>query len=303
MRNSAFLLVAAAALCASAFAQAAAGGPRFATELPFHECDGLICIGVALDGARPRTLMLDTGNINSTLLTDVANELHWALEPARKDGQPVAGIYLGGEHLVALGRVAMKTGFFVFDRALLGAYKPPVDGSIAYPFFKDRILQIDYPRHLLRISNILTTPVAGDTAAAGTLRLVTFGRSGPPVVVGSPFTLDGKRLHAQIDTVYTGTLLVYDAALAPLGLARKGTPQLFRYTDGGVDLLAAPASAIGFGERVIAREPTVYFVGAGTRPVHQPDGLFEATAGNALFAHSVVTLDFHAMTLDVTPAG
>jgi len=44
------------------------------------------------------------------------------------------------------------------------------------------------------------------------------------------------------------------------------------------------------------------FVGEGPNPVHQPDGLFEATAGNALFAHSVVTLDFHAMTIDVRTA-
>jgi hypothetical protein len=31
--------------------------------------------------------------------------------------------------------------------------------------------------------------------------------------------------------------------------------------------------------------------------------LFEATVGNALFAHSIVTLDFHSMTIDVKPAG
>jgi len=30
--------------------------------------------------------------------------------------------------------------------------------------------------------------------------------------------------------------------------------------------------------------------------------MFEATVGNALFAHCVVTLDFHAMTLDVRTA-
>jgi hypothetical protein len=35
--------------------------------------------------------------------------------------------------------------------------------------------------------------------------------------------------------------------------------------------------------------------------VHQPDGLFEATVGNALFAHSVVTLDFHSMKVYIDP--
>jgi hypothetical protein len=39
----------------------------------------------------------------------------------------------------------------------------------------------------------------------------------------------------------------------------------------------------------------------GKNPVHQPDGLFDATVGNALFARSVVTLDFHAMKINVQP--
>jgi hypothetical protein len=67
-----------------------------------------------------------------------------------------------------------------------------------------------------------------------------------------------------------------------------------------VNLLAGRSDSIGFGKRALASgAKTLYFVGEGSNPVHQPDGLFEATAGNALFAHSVVTLDFHAMTIDV----
>jgi hypothetical protein len=34
--------------------------------------------------------------------------------------------------------------------------------------------------------------------------------------------------------------------------------------------------------------------------VHQPDGLFEATVGNELFVNSVLTLDLHHMTFDVS---
>ena len=137
----------------------------------------------------------------------------------------------------------------------------------------------------------------------GSLKLIPFGDSGPPVVVASQLTVDGKNVRARIDTVFTGTLLVYDSALGLLGLAKGGAPELFRYTDGGVNLLAGTSASIGFGKRALAGGPkTLYFVGEGENPVHQPDGLFEATAGNALFAESVVTLDFHAMTIDVRPA-
>lgn len=291
----------AAALLSCALA-AREPAPAFATELPFRSCEGLICIDVALDGAAPRTLMLDTRNANSTLIADAAKQLGWTLQPAQRNGTAVQGIYIGGEHRAALGGVQAPTPFFIFDRELLGEYKPPVDGSIAYTYFKDRILQIDYPRHMLRISNVIATPVPDQPQGPGSLKLA-FGESGPPVIVGSPFTVNGKRVTAQIDTVFTGSMLVYDSAAERLGLVKQGAPELFRYTDGGVNLLASSAQSLGFGSRTILDgKPALYFAGDGKNPVHQPDGLFDATVGNALFVNSVVTMNFHDMTLNVEPA-
>jgi len=274
----------------------------FAADFPFRSCEGLICIDASLDGAQ-RTLMLDTGNAHSTLITEVAKELNWTLDPVQRNGSTVPGIWLGGEHRVALAGVQAPTTFYVFDRALLGEYKPPVDGSLTYDFFKDRVLEIDYPHHRIRISNVIATPPAEKSPTSGTLKLIPFGEYGPPVVVGSPFTVNGKTVHAQIDTVFTGTMLIYDSALDMLGLHKEGAPELIRYTDGGVNMLAAHANSIGFGKRtLLGASPTLYYVGEGKNPVHQPDGMFEATVGNALFANSVVTLDFHAMTIDVKSA-
>jgi hypothetical protein len=295
--------VALAALSSQAL-PAGAAAPAFVAELPFKDCEGLICIQASLDGAPPRTLMLDTGNAHSTLIADTARELNWTLQPAQRSGQTVTGIWLGGDHRVALGGAAAPTAFYVFERSMLGIYQPPVDGSITYDFFKDRVLEIDYPHHRIRFTNVIATPVPAEKSeGTGTLRLITFGERGPPVVVGSPFTVNGKNVRAQIDTVFTGTMLVYDSALATLGLHKEGTSELFKYTDGGVDLLAGRADSIGFGKHgLIGGAHTLYFVGAGKNPVHQPDAFFDATVGNALFAHSVVTMDFHAMTIDVRTA-
>ena len=194
--------------------------------------------------------------------------------------------------------------FYVFERAMLGIYQPPVDGSLSYDFFKDRVLEIDYPHHRIRFTAPIATPAPAEKPdGAGSLRLITFGERGPPVVVGSPFTLNGKNVRAQIDTVFTGTMLIYDAALDTLGLKKEGDAQLFKYTDGGVEMLAGRSDSIGFARRgLVGGAHTLYYVGAGKNPVHQPDGLFDATVGNALFANCVVTLDFHAMTLDVRTA-
>lgn len=275
--------------------------PQFVAELPFRDCGGLICIDVALDGSPPRSLMLDTGNANSTLLSEIARELNWKLEPAQRGAETLPGIFRGGEHRVALGGLQAKADFFVFDRALLGEHRPPVDGSIACDFFKERVLEIDYPRHRLRISGVLSTPLSQRRAGGGTLKRITFGERGPPTLVASGFTLDGKPLRAKIDTVFSGSLLVYDRALGQLGLAKSGKPEFFGYLDSGVTLLAAAAPKIAFDGRALTpAQPLFYFPNDGS-PLRQPEGLFEATAGNALFAHSVVTLDYYAMTIQVKP--
>lgn len=286
----------------SAFAKEPSA-PRFSTDVAFENCDGLICINVALDGAKPRRMLFDTGNVNQVIVAETARDAGWVLEPVQKDGQTVPGIYHAGDHRVAFGKVDAKTTFFAFDRARLGDYVPPGEGALTYPFFKDRVVQIDYPHHRLRISDVITTPVPARRDGVGSLKLITFGEHGPPVLIGSPFTLNGKSLRAQIDTGYTGTMLVYDAAVANLDLTKQGKPEFFPYTDGGVPMLAASAKSIGLGAQIIAKSPTLYFVGEGKNPVHQPEGFFEGRVGNALFAHSVVTLDFHAMTLDITPQG
>jgi len=274
----------------------------FAADLPFRDCNGVICIDVTLDGAPPRTLLLDTGNTHSTLVTEVAKPLGWTLSPYQRNGKPLDGVYETDAHRAALGGVEGTEKFLVVDRSRLGDKFPPVDGSIAYGFFKDRILEIDYPHHRLRISNVLTASAPAPAGDEADLSLITFGEHGPPIVVGAGFRVNGKPLRAQIDTAYTGSLLVYDSALGPLGLTKQGKPEYFPYTDGGVNMLAAPAQSIGFGSQVIAAHPTMYFVGEGDNPVHQPDGLFEATVGNALFEHSVLTLDFHAMKIGVRPS-
>jgi len=288
------------ALLPAAPACAASGSPRFAATVPFHDCAGLVCFQASVDGGPPRTLALDTGDIDSMMLTDAAKAMGWQPRPVLRNGKPIPDFQDGGRHVLALGKARLTVHFAVAGPASFGPARLPADGTLAYTALKDRVLQIDYPHHLLRIS----APGASTSPAApGTLQLIRFGHYGPPIVVGAPFTIDGHPVHAQIDTMYTGTMLVYDAALARLGLRKQGTPKLFEFTDGGVEMLASTAHGLGFGSTQLLGSPaTVYFAGSGKNPVHQPDGLFEATVGNPLFAHNVVTMDFHAMTLDVRPA-
>jgi len=261
----------------------------------------MICIPVTLADGRSHRLLLDTGNVGSWLMADTARTLGLKLDRIEHDGKAVPGIFRLGVQTISLQGRAFSGKFLAFEREQAGELPANVEGALAYTLFKDKVLQIDYPHLAVRV---LDSHEAG-AAFSSELKLVTFGKEGPPIVVGSGFTVNGKAVSAQIDTCFTGTLLVYDAALGELGLrgaAAAGRAKYFPYTDGGVMMNEAAVQQVAFGSHVLLRPPaSVYFSGTGKNTVHQPDGLFEATVGNALFSRSVVTLDFHAMRINVQP--
>jgi len=270
--------------------------------LGFTPCGGMICIPVTLADGRRHVLLLDTGNVNSWLMADTARGLGLKLEPLEHDGKVVSGIFRLGTQPVSLEGRTLSGGFLAISREEAGELPPEVEGALAYTLFRDKVLQVDYPHLTVRM---LEPQDQGAATAGSELKLVTFGKEGPPIVVGGGFSVNGRVVDAQIDTCYTGTLLLYDRAIGGLGLegvAAHARPKYFPYTDGGVNMNEATLQSVAFGPYVLLHPPArIYFPGTGRNPVHQPDGLFEATVGNALFAHSVVTLDFHAMKINVKP--
>lgn len=273
-----------------------------AVKLDFTTCGGLVCIPVTLADGRSHVVLLDTGNVNSWLITDTARTLGLELTPIEHEGKAVPGIFRLGAQTVSLQGRVLSGKFLALGREQAGELPVGVEGALAYTLFKEQVLQIDYPHRTVQVRD---APSPKPTPPGSELKLITFGSEGPPILVGRGFSVDGKAVSAQIDTCYTGTLLVYDKAIPELGLegaAAHGQVKFFPYTDGGVNLSEAAVGSVTFGSYVLARRPArVYFSAAGRNPVHQPDGLFEATVGNALFAHSVVTLDFQSMKIYVQP--
>jgi hypothetical protein len=291
----------AATLCSLLFLfPAAHAAARDSVNLAYAPCAGMICVPVTLSDGKTHVLLLDTGNVNSWLLADTARSMGLKLDTIEQGGKVLQGLYRLGEQKVSVQGQELSGKFLALSRQEAGELPAEVEGAIAYPLFKDKVLQIDYAHFVLRV---LEAAPAG--LATSELKLITFGKEGPPIVVGSGFKVNGRVVSAQIDTCYTGSLLVYTDAIDALGLgaaAKQSKPAYFPYTDGGVNMNAAPADSIAFGSYVLSQRSTlVYFPGQGPNPVHQPDGLFEATVGNALFVNSVVTLDFHSMKVSVQP--
>jgi hypothetical protein len=288
-----------------ASAQGTAGsGIKFMAEVPLLECDGTPCVDVQIGDGKIIRLGIDTGNVDSVVDSKVAEAAGMKPSEPPKPGAPggmfrtvISGVHIGALTLPTVPAVGMDLSDMISQKQM-----PHIAGTLAYPAFKDRIVQLDFAAHKLRVSEVLTAHVKC-TGPCDTMALITFGKGGPPIVVADGFQINGVNLSAQVDTMYTGSLLVYTASIEKLslsGAAQTTEVRLFPLTDGGVNMKVAGAQQEGFSGIILAKEGAkVYFP---TETVHEPDGLFDATVGLELFRDAVLTLDFYDMTIGVTKA-
>ena len=265
---------------------------------PMLDCSGLPCVDVSTASGKHLHLLIDTGNVASVLDKAVAKDLGLETSPViGSDGKPVAaytrallpGVKIGDASLGDLRILVMDLSDDIKRDRM-----PASDGTLAYTAFKDRILELDYRQKTVKLSEALHD-TASCPAFCGTLRTPTFGKKGPPILVATGFSLNELPITAQIDTLFSGTMLIYPTSVEKLGLteaAKTTNKDFFKYTDDGVDMLKTTASTENFGSRSLAKDAPLYFA---TPAVHLPDGMFDGTVGHALFEHSVLTLDLHDM--------
>jgi hypothetical protein len=281
---------------------AAFSGVKFLTEVPLLDCKGTPCIEARINDGAPLKFVIDTGNVDSVIDSKVmkAADLQ-PLHPPKPGGAPIEltptripTLHIGSMSLTQVTAAGMDLTEMIAQNQM-----PDVAGTLAYPAFKDRIIQLDFIANKFRISDILTQPIKC-AGKCDTISLITFGNEGPPIVVADGFTINGEKVAAQIDTMYTGSMLIYTASIDKLslnGAASTTDTRMFPLTDGGAAMRVADAQDEGFQGITLAKEGAkVYFP---TEAVHEPDGLFDATVGLELFRNTILTLDFHDMTLSV----
>jgi hypothetical protein len=290
-----------AGLCATNANAQSPGGLKFAAEVPLLDCNGMPCVEARMESGPVLKMGIDTGNVDSVLDVAYAEAAGLKSTAPLPAGAPsgmfrtvIPSISVGNVKLRDLSALAISLSDMIAQNQM-----PQVDGTLAYTAFKDRILQIDFVGRKVRISEVLTAP-AECKGGCDKITLIKFGKEGPPIVVADGFEINGKKVSAQIDTMYSGTLLVYTASIEKLQLgdaAKTTKSRDFPFTDGGVKMKEAPAEKEGFrGLTLSGPAPLVYFP---TPDVHEPDGLFDATVGLELFYKAALTLDFHDMTVSV----
>jgi hypothetical protein len=278
-------------------AGAAIPGVEFEADVPLVIADGMPCVGARIGGGPVLLFGIDTGDVTSVVDAKVAKSAGLVQTPIPPPTPP--GYVMAAVPELHIGGLTLEhRNELVLDFAT-NQMPPTLAGTLAYTAFKDRILQIDYATHRVRISRVLTAPVE-IPGPADHFSLITFGAKGPPIVVAQGFEIDGKPVTAQVDSMYTGSLLIYGASIDKLGMgdaAKAAKGEFFPYTDGGVTMKGTAAGVESFhGLALGVGEATVYFPTPG---VHEPDGLFDATVGLKLLKDAVLTLDFHDGTISV----
>ena len=284
--------MAAVVACLVAFLPAAAE----AGDVPMLNCSGFPCVRVRVGYAQPIRLAIDSGDAQSVLSIDTAKALGLVIEPAKdKSGNPIAGTFVAEAKDVHIGDEPLgDIKFLVLDLSndIAKGVFPRSDGSLAYTALKDKLLTLDYRGRTVSVADASSDPPCPGNC--GTVTYPTFGHRGPPIIVTTGFRLNGKDVSVQIDTLYSGTMLIYPTSVEKLGLsAEAGSAQVdhFPFTDGGVDMVRGQAADESFGTNVLLTRAPLYFA---TPKVHLPDGMFDGTVGEGLFAGHVLKFDFHA---------
>ena len=266
------------------------------------ECSGLPCVSLTLTNGKQLRMLIDTGDAQSVLDSGVARELGLAVEPVKDEAGKVIPQY--GKTTVSGAKIGdgvlgeVKLLVMDLSEMIQKGQVPQADGSLTYTVFKDRLLEMDYLNKLVQFSEPLTATVGCPVAAPGKceeLTTPTFGKKGPPILVATGFSVNGKAITAQIDSLYSGTMLIYPTSVDKLGLgeaAKTTKKRMFHYTDGGVEMLEAGPEQEAFQGRMLNKDATVYFA---TPEVHVPDGMFDGTVGHALLEHSALVMDLKGM--------
>jgi hypothetical protein len=137
-------------------------------EIPFTFTDGFIRVEAHVpQSAEPLYLLLDSGASASVLSLRSAQRLHLPLgktQSVRGVGVEAAARQLAGVQATANGIVLADIPLAVDLSSADELCSRPIDGLIGVSFFKNRVVQIDYTHHVLRVA-------PGGAVAAGAERL------------------------------------------------------------------------------------------------------------------------------------
>jgi predicted aspartyl protease len=267
-------------------------------EVPFAFDHTSVIIQVKVNGKGPFNMVLDTGSDVATIDLATAKELGLNLKStggqATGGGSEKSQVFLTQIPQVEIGDLASKNILAVAvdlskSSQVLGK---TLHGVLGYSVLKNRIVQFDYPKRVIRFYSSSPYPKS-DPNSNNDRRVVLPFRLGDDSPIIDDVYVNGKKIKAVIDTGGGGTYF----ALMPETISSLGLEQEMSQ--------AAPDSrGVGVNGVITSRKgkiktlrvgsinidsPTIIFYPKG---VGKDNRKFGGAIGNAFLQDFVVTFDY-----------
>lgn len=277
------------------FAQAK--GKQQVVEVPFDLYRNEIILQVKVNGKGPLNMMLDTGTDPSAIDLATARELGLKLDStgSRATGGGTGVNFAYGTKLstVEFGGIAAAN----IEAAAIDLTKvserlgKPLHGVLGHSLLHGRIVQIDYPNHLVRF---YSQPLFSKAArqSNNSKRTTLPFRYNDNVLIDEVL-LNGKKVVANLDTGSNGGFDLTPSAVSYLGLEEEWNRARVS-TDVGYNGVSenreGKISNVTIGG-ISIDGPAVRFFAAGTGRDKRPWGV---NIGNAFLKDFVLTIDYRS---------
>lgn len=261
-------------------------------EIPFDFYRNEIILQVKVNGKGPFNMMLDTGTDPSAIDLATAKELGVKLVPLGKPatgggtdvnlpyGTELSLVDLGGLTAKDLEAVAINLSK-VSER--LGK---PLHGVLGHSLLHGRIVQIDYPKRVVRFYSASPIAKAENTP---TTTVMSF-RYADDVLIDEVF-INGKKVVGNLDTGSNGSFSLTPAAVSLLGLEEE-VGRAKAATDVGYNGVSenreGKVSNVTVGG-ISVDTPAVTFFGKGTGRDKKP---WSINIGNVFLKDFILTIDY-----------
>jgi predicted aspartyl protease len=281
--------------CHGAGAQASSQDQFIEVSFDFYRNE--VALPVKINGRGPFTMLLDTGTDPSAIDLALARELELKLSPV---GKPVAGggtavnlAYATKLPLVEIGSLK-ATNITAAAIDLSGISKrmgKPIHGILGQSLLKDRIVQIDYPRHVVRFCKASPFPKGAGQPNTASRTVLHFRYAGNVLI--DDVSVNGRKLVGNLDTGSDGTFSLTPDAASVLGLEDQVSKAAARSSvgyNGESQTKKGRVDNVTVGGIVVAA-PSVIFFGEGTGHDKKPWGI---NIGNGFLKDFVVTIDYRS---------
>ncbi|HEY3295434.1 MAG TPA: aspartyl protease family protein [bacterium] len=263
-------------------------------EIPFRWVMNQIILPVVIEGDT-LNFQLDTGANPSLVDLTTAQARGLIVRPARHAPgdesrsnsldyvAPLRHLNVGGVYIDSIPAMTV-------DLSLSSRYIGlPLHGVLGYSFFQNRIVQIDYRRHVVRLYDDRPDVDPGRNGVTVPMMMIE-GETTPLI---HDLTVDGTPLDAGIDTGSSFSFLLFPATVAALGLDNYGAniraDSVLHGESEETDILRGHRATVQI-EEMRFNAAAVEFTREGWSS--QGTDLWDGALGNAFFRNARLTLDY-----------